>query len=254
MQEDFLCETSLRYPLCMNDLKPYHVELLIQEIAKRKLTNSRYSLRAFAKFLGIAPSTLSRILSNHQELSISGSKKIMRKLKFTEEQKIVFISSVAEEKKRRAIQNLSKGIESINTSHDFGFSLESVVNMAINDLADACIINILKTDNTLVVHAKHKEELFRNFYEQIRAVKDIATELCQNSEPCLITRDQEKSGVLEKLEASSLIIIPLFFAEQLIGTMTLLRSEKRAFLNQNDLNMAVELAVRAILASGFSIR
>lgn len=237
----------------MNALKPYHIELLIQEIAKRKLTNSRYSLRAFARFLGIAPSTLSRILSNHQELSISGSRKIMRKLQFTEEQKITFIASVAEEKKRRAIKNLAKGIESIKASHDFGFTLDSVVSMAISDLADACIINILKTDNTLVVHAKHREDLFRNFYEQVKSIKEIASVLCENQEPCLITRDDDHKGVLDALEASSLIIIPLFFGENLIGTLTLLRSERRPCFNDNDLNLAVELAVRAILASGFSI-
>lgn len=237
----------------MTELKPYHVELLIQEIAKRKASNSRYSLRAFARFLGIAPSTLSRVLSNHQELSLSGSKKIMRKLKFTEEQKITFITSVAEEKKRRAILSLARGLESIKTSHDFGFTLEGVVNMAVNDLSDACIINICRTDNSLVVHAKHKEELFQNFYENTKAIKKIVDDLCPNNVPCLVRKKDDTHDVLETLEASSLIIIPLFFNEILVGTLTLLRSERREEFSDKDLETATELAVRVILASGFNV-
>lgn len=237
----------------MTELKPYHVELLIQEIAKRKASNSRYSLRAFARFLGMAPSTLSRVLANHQELSISGSKKIMRKLKFSEEQKIIFITSVAEEKKRRAIQNLAKGLESVKTSHDYGFTLEGVVNIAVNDLSDACIINICRTDNSLVVHAKHKEELFRNFYENTKAIKKIVDDLCPNNAPCLVTRKDDSKGVLKAMEASSMIIIPLFYREVVVGSLTLLRSEKREEFTKEDLQTATELAVRVILASGFHL-
>lgn len=237
----------------MTELKPYHVEILIQEIAKRKASNSRYSLRAFARFLGIAPSTLSRVLSNSQELSLSGSKKIMRKLKFTEEQKITFITSVAEEKKRRAIQTLARGLDSVKTSHDFGFTLEGVVNMAVNDLSDACIINICRTDNSLVVHAKHKEELFRNFYENTKAIKHIVDELCPNNVPCLVRKADDSKGVLTVLEASSLIIIPLFYDEKLVGTLTLLRSESREEFTEADLQLSTELAVRVILASGFNL-
>jgi transcriptional regulator with GAF, ATPase, and Fis domain len=238
----------------MADLKPYHIELHIQEIAKRKASNSRYSLRAFARFLGIAPSTLSRVLANHQELSISGSKKIMRKLKFSEEQKITFITSVAEEKKRRAIQNLTQGLESVSSSHDFGFTLEGVVDIAVKDFADACIINIARADNSLLVHAKHREELFQNFYENTKAIKKIVDDLCPNNIPCLVTKDDDNKGVLTILEASSLIIIPLFFGEKIIGSMTLIRSELRGPFSREDLEIAIQLAIRVILASGFGVR
>lgn len=95
----------------MND-KPFHLELLHHEIQKRKLSNPRYSLRAFSRHLGMGPSTLSRILSNNQDLSLSASKKIIKKLKFNSDDRRLFISSIAEEKKQRTLSSLSRSIHS----------------------------------------------------------------------------------------------------------------------------------------------
>lgn len=90
---------------------PFHIRRLQHEIEIRKAKNSRYSLRAFAKYLGLGSSTLSRILSNQQELSQSACKNIIRKLKFDHDDTVLFISSIAEEKKRRAYQELFSLIE-----------------------------------------------------------------------------------------------------------------------------------------------
>ena len=105
--------------------KPFHVKFLLQEIEQRKEKNSRYSLRGFAKFLGIAPSTLSRILTNGQELSVGGTKKIMKKLQLSEHEKFLFIASVAEEKKSRTLLTLGK-LPGDVLKADFKFTLESI--------------------------------------------------------------------------------------------------------------------------------
>lgn len=98
---------------------PFHIRRLQHEIQIRKAKNPRYSLRAFAKYLGIGSSTLSRILSNQQELSSSACKNIIRKLKFNHDDCVIFISSIAEERKRRAYQELYQLIDEENEPTPF---------------------------------------------------------------------------------------------------------------------------------------
>lgn len=93
---------------------PFHIRRLQQEIQIRKEKNPRYSLRAFAKYLGMGPSTLSRILSNQQELTQGICKNIIKKLKFDHDDSVLFISSIAEERKRRAYQDLYLLLENQN--------------------------------------------------------------------------------------------------------------------------------------------
>lgn len=112
--------------------KPFHIELLQQEILKRKSTNPRYSMRAFSRHLGLGPSTLSRILSYNQDLSLSASRKIIKKLKLSPEDRRLFIASIAEEKKQRTllslasedVEYLSSFEETIKSSRDMIFILD----------------------------------------------------------------------------------------------------------------------------------
>src|SRR6478735_2984141 len=91
--------------------KPFYIKLLLNEIEHRKEKNPRYSLRAFARYLGMGPSTLSRILLNRQELSHTACKNILKKLKLNRDDCVLFISSIAEERKRRAYKVLFNIIE-----------------------------------------------------------------------------------------------------------------------------------------------
>lgn len=91
--------------------RPFYIKLLLNEIDNRKEKNPRYSLRAFARYLGMGPSTLSRILSGRQELSHSACKNIIKKLKFNRDDCVLFIASIAEERKRRAYKLLYNIIE-----------------------------------------------------------------------------------------------------------------------------------------------
>jgi PAS domain-containing protein len=111
--------------------KPFHIELLHNEIQKRKLNNPRYSLRAFSRYLGLGPSTLSRILSHNQDLSLSATKKIIRKLKLSPDDRRLFISSVVEEKKQRALNSLAStgGPQDIEYLSSFEETLKSSRDM-----------------------------------------------------------------------------------------------------------------------------
>ena len=54
--------------------------LLMQELAKRQTRNSSYSLRAFARDLGLGSTTLSDVLADKRSLSKSNLEKVMGKL------------------------------------------------------------------------------------------------------------------------------------------------------------------------------
>lgn len=86
----------------VEDFKPFHIRMIEQELLRRKLENPRYSLRAFARYLGIGSSSLSRIIKNDQEISPSSSRMIIKKLKFSEEDSLLFLASIAEVKRRKS--------------------------------------------------------------------------------------------------------------------------------------------------------
>lgn len=91
--------------------KPFHIKLLEAELSRRKRENPQFSLRAFARFLEMSSSSLSRILLDSQEISISTSKQIIKKLNLSDEDSVLFIASIAEDKRRRAFQLLSSELQ-----------------------------------------------------------------------------------------------------------------------------------------------
>lgn len=71
----------------------YH-DLLSEEFAKRKSINGAYSLRSYARDLGISAPRLSQIMNKKQGLSIEAASSIVERLKLSQEQKLWFCSSV----------------------------------------------------------------------------------------------------------------------------------------------------------------
>lgn len=71
----------------------YH-DLLNEEFEKRKDLNSAYSLRAFARDLGISAPRLSQVLKQKHGLSLEAASKIAEKLKLNSETKQWFCDSV----------------------------------------------------------------------------------------------------------------------------------------------------------------
>ncbi len=70
----------------------YH-DLLNEEFDKRKSYNSSYSLRAYARDLGMSAPRLSQILSKKQGLSIDAARDVAQKLKLSESKTQWFTSS-----------------------------------------------------------------------------------------------------------------------------------------------------------------
>jgi transcriptional regulator with XRE-family HTH domain len=91
-------------------IKPFHVQRLASELQRRKERNCRYSLRAFATFLEIDPSALSRILAGKQELSVQVALQLIQRLELSAEEREKFISSVADVKYRNAFRALASPV------------------------------------------------------------------------------------------------------------------------------------------------
>lgn len=222
-------------------MKPsYHVQVLLREIEKRKEKNSRYSLRGFAGFLGVAPSTLSRILTNGQELSVSGTKKIMKKLQLTDEERLLFVASVAEEKKLRTLQTLTRLTG--DPQKEFRFTLESIANLAMKQFSDGCIIHIRNHRQESIVHAKHKVGHFTGGNFNIMSAPLICHPILTPDKPLFINIKGKHDEILSHLNAHSLLSVPVVRAGEKCGAITFLRSKDREVFSEDDLDSANEFS------------
>lgn len=70
--------------------------MLAKELERRKGRNPRYSLRAFAHFLEMEPSALSRILAGKQQISLKATRRVVGLLQLNPQEQDIFLSSVAE--------------------------------------------------------------------------------------------------------------------------------------------------------------
>jgi uncharacterized protein (TIGR02147 family) len=83
-----------------------HRHYLNDELARRCERNPSYSLRAFAKALGIDAGTLSKILNGTQPLSFKMAEKILPKLELAPAQQTQFFQSLAQYQGARKLQRV----------------------------------------------------------------------------------------------------------------------------------------------------
>ena len=87
----------------MADLEAEYRLILKDEFQKRKSKRPRFSLRAFARFLSIDPTFLSKLLSGKLLLSVDTAAKIVQRLKLPEQERKAFLISAAEEQRCHAL-------------------------------------------------------------------------------------------------------------------------------------------------------
>lgn len=123
--------------------------LIKRELDRRVQKNPRYSLRLFAKRLGLAPSTLSDILNRRKNLSVGRAKEVSELLGLNEQQQKQFDLSVewhaarSIEQKRKIedrLRALLKKSPDQDLSVDHFRLISDWVHMAIVELTDACRI------------------------------------------------------------------------------------------------------------------
>lgn len=87
-------------------------QYLSSVLQQRKDANSAYSLRAFARDLGVAPSTLSEVMSGRKGISRSMVDQIIRKLKLSNEESS-FFKLLADPKIKRASNQIEKAKQAL---------------------------------------------------------------------------------------------------------------------------------------------
>jgi uncharacterized protein (TIGR02147 family) len=78
----------------MQYVRHYHREKLRSELNQRSQVNPHYSLRAFARDLGVTPSWLSEFLNGKKGLSVAQARKIVQRLDLSDNEAEVFLLSV----------------------------------------------------------------------------------------------------------------------------------------------------------------
>ena len=88
----------------MNTATHDYIEILKSKLSDRCNVNPQYSLRAFARDLGISPQRLSNILNGKHGISLDGAKKIATNLNFNTNEKEYFYALVEKKHSRSRVK------------------------------------------------------------------------------------------------------------------------------------------------------
>lgn len=88
-----------------------HLDILTREFTRRVGKNGRYSMRAYANFLGLHPSALSRVLTGKWDLTTSSGIRIAKKLLLPIEERRRFMRSVLEARTKKELKRIGQLIE-----------------------------------------------------------------------------------------------------------------------------------------------
>ncbi len=97
----------------------YFHQVIVEKLSTRVTLNRRYSLRGFARHLGVSPSALSEILNSKRVPSYQLSMKLVRGLGLSSAQIRLFLESVAEAQRmqpnRKRVDKMFKSRKILNT-------------------------------------------------------------------------------------------------------------------------------------------
>ncbi len=154
----------------------------------------------------------------------------------------------------------------LGRSLDYGSTVMAIAQLAVPDLADLCLVDVVEDDGTVrrsVVSAGDpaREELaatLRRFPPDPRSF-DPVIEALRTQRPALagrvpdsllpaVARDAEHLAVLRALAPRSVMIVPMVARGRALGAITLCVTASEREYTPADLAVAEELAARAALA------
>jgi signal transduction histidine kinase len=135
----------------MSDLPnalPDYVLRIRSELERRKLRNPCYSMRAYARQLGMDPSALSRVLNGHQALSPRCCASLVKKLALPEGESKAFVESFVEEHRARAASSLMqalRGVSPFNATEASPRASSDYLVEVSHDLRNllSCLLNVV---------------------------------------------------------------------------------------------------------------
>jgi PAS domain S-box-containing protein len=166
------------------------------------------------------------------------------------------------EERLRFLVDVNKALTS---SLDYSATLQSVTELAVPQLADWAILNVIDSDNEIRILAeKHVDPEAQVTLDQIRQLYpnhrgNIYRQVIETQQPLLLPEvdstdisttaiDSEHARLLSKLALKSHLCVPLLSGRGCIGTLTLATRAEGRTLTEADLMLAVEIAHRVSLA------
>lgn len=155
----------------------------------------------------------------------------------------------------------------LSFSLDYQTTLNNISTIAVPTFGDWCAIDMLHTDGSIrLVALTHKDPKKVSVVKKFR--EDNPTTVKNNEGVALAIKtgksqfyptismefikkslkDPKALALVNKIGIKSVMIVPLFSSEKPIGAISFVMSESHRQYNQDDLNMAEELAKRASLA------
>lgn len=175
------------------------------------------------------------------------------------------LQTEASARKRAAF--LAEASEQLSASLDVTVTLERVARLAVPELADWSVVDVLDADGSIcLIAACHedsdKEALIRELRRRYPPDPDAQNGLplvLRTGEPALYSpidpawraaaaRDEEHLRLMEALDARASMCVPLVAHGQTLGALTFVCSESRRSYGPEDLALASELARRCGLA------
>ncbi|HEX6185584.1 MAG TPA: PAS domain S-box protein [Pyrinomonadaceae bacterium] len=160
---------------------------------------------------------------------------------------------------------LAEASRVLGASLDYETTLEGLANLAVAQLADYCLIDLVDDDGRVRrVAATHRDPALRPLAERLRAFPpgpqsagvprvlrtgqpETITEVTDAQLPAL-ARDAEHERVLRELGLKSFITVPLVARGRTIGALTFSSTRAQRTYTAEDVSYAQEIAARAALA------
>jgi len=168
---------------------------------------------------------------------------------------------------RRRLALLAAAGTTLSASLDFEATLEGIARLAVPELADWCLLDILEEDGSVnqlaAAHADPARESllrellgYRRFGEDApgtvaRVLRTGHSILIPEASDALLTEratGEEHMGVLRRLGVCSIMSVPLLARRRTLGAMTLVSSDPERRYGEEDLSLAEGLAYRCALA------
>ena len=162
---------------------------------------------------------------------------------------------------------LAQASTALASSLDYEDTLTRVARIAVPEIADWCIVDIVDEDGQVqrvtMAHADpEKEEMGRDYLRRFPPVPNSDTGVSlvlRTLEPILVPeidekmieasiRDQEQFELIRKLRPTSAMIVPLVAHGHAVGAISLLTAESGRRYGSEDLVLAEEVARRAATA------
>jgi serine phosphatase RsbU (regulator of sigma subunit) len=180
----------------------------------------------------------------------------------------VFVDITGDRTRRQAQSFLADATKELARSLNWEATIQRVARLAVPVMADWCTVDVLEPDGSLsliaVAHAdpakiEWARELRRRFPPDASdtsgvahvvktGVSELIPEISQELIDAANITDPELLEVVERLQLSSVMHIPLIARGRILGTLTMVWAESGRHYSEEDLRLGEDLASRAAFA------